>query len=146
MLAGAVGSLDAVCILGGLLTGKGLLARHAVARVAFGDGLSIGTLGSGTLGFAAVVNLARSTLSVGVSSGVVVPGCSVGRRMLRSCCMAWVHEMEFLVEVGTLPPRAVIMSFALGRVRSTCVIDGAAQWVGYRHHVLATRYRLVPGM
>ena len=146
MLAGAVGSLDAVCILGGLLTGKGLLARHAVARVAFGDGLSIGTLGSGTLGSAAVVNLARSTLSVGVSSGVVVPRHSMRRRMLQSCCMAWVRKMESLVEVGTVPPRVVRMSIASRRVRSACVIDGAAHWVGYRRHVLATGYRLVPSM
>ncbi len=146
MLAGAVGSLDEVGILAGLLTGKGFLARCAVARVALGDGLSIGALGSGTLGPAAVVNLARSTLGVGVSSGVVVPECSMGRRMLRSCCMAWVGEIKSLVEVGTVPPRAVRMSVASRRVRSTCVIDGAAQWVGYRRHVLVTRYGLVPGM
>ncbi len=60
--------------------------------------------------------------------------------------MAWVREMESLVEVGTVPPRAVRMSIALRRLRSACVIDGAAQWVGYRRHVLATWYRLVPGM
>jgi hypothetical protein len=100
MLAGAVGSRDVVGILIGLLTGKGLLAWRAVARVALGDGLSVGTLGSGTLGPTAVVNLDRSTLGVGVSSGVIVPRCSVGRRMLQSCCMAWVCEMEPLVEVG----------------------------------------------
>ncbi len=70
-----------VGILVGLLTGKGLLARRAMACVALGDGLSIGTLCSGTLGPAAVVYLACSTLGVGVSSGVVVPGRSVGRRM-----------------------------------------------------------------
>jgi hypothetical protein len=74
MLAGAVGSSDVVGIQVGLLTGKGLLARRAMARVSFGDELSIGTLGSGT-DPAAVVNLDRSTLGVGVSSGVVVPGC-----------------------------------------------------------------------
>jgi hypothetical protein len=88
MLAGAVGSLDVVGILEGLSTGKELLARSAVARVAFGDGLSVGVLGSGTLGPAVVVNLACSTLGVGVSSGVVVPGHSVGRRMPQSCCVA----------------------------------------------------------
>jgi hypothetical protein len=141
-----VGSRDVVSVLVRLLTGKGLLARRAVAPVALGDGLSIGTLSSGTLGPAAVVNLDSSTLSVGVSSGVVVPGRSVGRRMLQSCCMAWVHKMESLVEVGTVPPRAVRVSVASRRVRSTCVIDGAAQWVGYRCHVLATRYCLVPSM
>jgi hypothetical protein len=146
MLAGAVGSRDVVDVLVGLLAGKGLLAWHAVARVALGDGLSIGTHGSGTLGPTAVVNLDRSTLGVGVSSGVIMPKRSVGRRMLQSCCMAWVREMESLVEVGTVPPRAVRMSVASRRVRSACVIDGAVQWVGYRHHVSATRYRLVPGM
>jgi hypothetical protein len=146
MLAGVVRSRDVVGVLVGLLTGKGLLAWRAMARVALGDGLSVGTLGSSTLGPTAVVNLERSTLGVGVSSGVVVPGRSVGRRMSRSCCMAWVHKMESLVEVGTVLPRAVRMSIALRRVRSTCVIDGVAQWVGYRHHVLATRYRLVPNM
>jgi hypothetical protein len=125
MLAGVVGSLDLAGILVGLSTGKGLLARCAVACVALGDGLSIGTLGS-----AAVVNLARSTLGVGVSSGVVVPGRSVGRR---------VRDMESLVEVGTEPPRVVRMSIAARRVRSACVIDGAAQWVGCRCHVSATR-------
>jgi hypothetical protein len=141
-----VGSLDVVGVLVGLLTGKGLLARHAVARFALGDGLSVGTLGSGTLGPAAVVNLAHRTLGVGVSSGVVVPGRSVRRRMSRSCCMAWVRKMESLVEVGTVPLRAVRMSVASRRVRSACVIDGAAQWVRYRCHVLATGYCLVPGM
>jgi hypothetical protein len=146
MLAGTVGSRDVVGVLVGLLTGKGLLARRAVALVALGDGLSVGTLGSGTLGPAAVVNLDHSTLSDGVSSGVVVPGRSVGRRMSQSCCMAWVRKMESLVEAGTVPSRAVRMSVASRRVRSTFVIDGAAQWVGYRRHVLTTWYRLVPGM
>jgi hypothetical protein len=54
--------------------------------------------------------------------------------------------MESLVEVGTVPPRAVRMSIASRRVHSACVIDGAAQWVEYRRHVLATRYHLVPGI
>jgi hypothetical protein len=147
MLAGPVGSRDVVDVLVGLLTGKGLLARRAVACVALGDGLSVGTLGSGTLGPAAVLNLDRSTLGVGVSSGVIVPGRSVGRRVLQSCCMAWVHELESLVEVGTVPPRVVRMSIASRRVHSACVIDGAAQCVGCRRHVLATQYcPLVPGM
>jgi hypothetical protein len=146
MSAGAVGSLDVVGVLVGLLTGKGLLAWRAMARVALGDRLSVGTLGSGTLRPAAVVNLDRSTLGVGISSGVIVPGRSVGRRMSQSCCIAWVHKMESLVEVGTVPPRAVRMSVASRRVRSTFLIDGAAQWVGYRCHVLVTWYRLVPGM
>ncbi len=146
MLAGVVGSLDVVGVLLGLLTGKGLLAQCAMARVALGDGLSIGTLGSGTLGPAAVVNLDRSTLGVEVSSGAIVPGGSVGRRMLQSCCMAWVRKMESLAEVGTVPPRAVRMSVASRRVHSACEIDGAAQWVGYRCHVSATQYPLIPGM
>jgi hypothetical protein len=146
MLAGMVGSRDMVGILVGLSTGKGLLAWCAVARVALGDGLSVGTLGSGTLHPTAVVNLDRSALGVGVSSGVILPGHSAGRRMSQSCCMAWVREMESLVEVGTVPPRVVIMSIASRRVRSACVIDGAAQWVGYRHHVSVTWYHLVPGM
>jgi hypothetical protein len=146
MLAGAVGSRDVVGVLVGLSTEKGLLAQRAMASVALGDGLSVGTLGFGTLGPAAVVNLDRSTLGVGVSSGVVVPGHSVGMRMLQSCCMAWVREMESLVEVGTVLPRVVRMSVASRRVRSACVIDGAVQWVGYRHHVSVTRFRLVPGM
>jgi hypothetical protein len=125
MLAGGVGSLDVVRVLVGLLTGKGLLARRAVACVALGDGLSIGTLSSGTLGPAAVVNLGRSTLDVGVSCGGIVPGCSVGNRVLQSCCMAWVCKMEYLVEVGTAPPRAVRMSVASRRVCSACVVDGS---------------------
>ncbi len=76
MLAGVVGSLDVVGVLVGLLTGKGLLARRAMARVALDDGLSVGTLVSGTLGPAAVVNLAHFTLSIGVSSGsLLVIGC-----------------------------------------------------------------------
>ncbi len=75
-----------------------------------------------------------------------MPGRSVGRRMSQSCCIAWVGEMESLVEVGTVPPRAVRMSIASRRVHSACVIDGAVQWVGYRRHVSATQYRLVPGM
>ncbi len=135
-----------VSILVGLLTGKGLLARRAMACNALGDGLSVGTLSSSTLGPTAVVNHDHSTLGVGVSSGFVVPGHSVGRRMLQSCCMAWVHEMESLVEVGTVPPRAERMSVASRRVHFTCVIDGAAQWVGYRHHVSATLYCLKLGM
>ncbi len=81
----------------GFLTGKGLLAWHAMARVALGDGLSVGTLGSGTLDPAAVVNFDHSTLGVGVYSGVIVPGRSVGRKMLQSCCIAWVRKMESLV-------------------------------------------------
>jgi hypothetical protein len=146
MLAGAVGSRDVVSALVGLLTGKGLLAWHAVARAALVDGLSVGTLGYGTLGLAALVNLDCSTLGVGVSSGVIVPGRSMGRRMSQSCCMAWVHEMESLAEKGTVLPKAVRMSIASRRERSACVSDGAVQWVGYRRHVLATRYSLVPGM
>ncbi len=81
MLAGAVGSLDVVGVLVGFLTGKGLLAWRAMAHVALGDGLSISTLSSGTLRPAAVVDLDCSTLGVGASSGVVVPGRSMGRRM-----------------------------------------------------------------
>jgi hypothetical protein len=142
MLAGTVGSLDVVGVLLGLLTGNGLLAWHAMARVALGDGLSIGTLVSSTLGPAEVVNLDRSTLGVGVFSGVVMPGHSVGRKMLQS--LARVPEMESLAEVGTVPPRAVRMSIALRRVRSACMIDGAVQWVGYRRHVLATWYLWCP--
>ncbi len=107
--------MDAVGALSGLLIGKGLLAQCTMARVALGDGFSVGTLGSGTLGPAAVVNLDRSTLGVGVSSGVVVPGRSVGRRMSRSCCMAWVREMESLADLGAVPPRAVRMSAASRR-------------------------------
>jgi hypothetical protein len=131
---------------GRVVNWKGLLAWRAMARVALGDGLSVGTLDSGTLSPAAVVNLDRSTLGVGDSSGVVVLRRSVGRRMLQSCCKAWVREMESLVEVGTVPSRAVRMSIALRRVCSARVIHGTAQWVGYRRHVSATRYSLVPGM
>ena len=64
-----------VSILAGLLTGKGLLARCAMARVALGDGLSVGTFSSGTLGLASVINIDPSTLGVEVSSGVIMPGC-----------------------------------------------------------------------
>ncbi len=82
ILAGVVRSRDAFGVLVGLLTGKGLLAWRAVTHVALDDGLSVGTLGSGTLSPTAVVNLDRSTLGVGVSSGVLVPRRSVGMRML----------------------------------------------------------------
>jgi hypothetical protein len=116
--------------------GGGLLC--ATVRSTLGDGLVVCTLGSGVVG-----NCGRSTLGDGVP---VVGGWSIGRRILRSCWMAWDCAMDSLVEDGTVPPRAVSVSVAWMIVRSISDIVGVAQCVGYSRHVSATRYCRVPGM
>jgi hypothetical protein len=116
--------------------GGGLL--RAMARSTLGGGLVVCTLGSGIVG-----NRGRSTFGDGVP---VVGGWSVGRRILRSCWMAWDHAMDSLVEDGTVPPRAVSVSVAWMIVRSVSEIVGVAQSVGYSRHMSATRYCRVPGM
>jgi hypothetical protein len=50
------------------------------------------------------------------------------------------------VEVGTVPPRAVRVSVASSIVCSVGDSVGTAQCVGYRRHVSATQYCLVPGI
>ena len=106
--------------------GGGLLVR-AAARSTLGDGLVAVTLGSGAVGIRG-----RSTLGAGVT---VVGGAGVfcwsdGRRILRSYWMAWDRAMDSLVEVGTVPPRAVSVSVAWMIVRSVSEIVGVAQCVG----------------
>jgi hypothetical protein len=97
------------------------------ARSTLGDGLVVGTLGSGAAGIHG-----RSTLGVGVT---VVGGTGVfcqsdGRRILRSCWMAWDRAIDSLVEDGTVPPRAVSVSVAWMIVRSMAEIFGVVQCVG----------------
>ena len=105
--------------------GGGGLSR-AAARSTLGA-LAAGTLGSGAAGIRG-----RSTLGAGVT---VVGGAGVfcwsdGRRILRSCWMAWDRAMDSLVEDGTVPPRAVSVSVAWMIVRSVSEIVGVAQCVG----------------
>jgi hypothetical protein len=50
------------------------------------------------------------------------------------------------VKVGTLPPRVVRVSVASTIVRSLGDMVGMVQCIGYRHHVPATKYCLVPGI
>ncbi len=100
-----------------------------------GEGLSrvaarstLGVLAAGTLGSGAAGIRGRSTLGDGVTvvggDGVMVVGgagifCrSDGRRISRSCWMAWDRAMDSLVEDGTVPPRAVSVSVAWMIVRS----------------------------
>jgi hypothetical protein len=116
--------------------GGGLL--RAKARSTLGDGFVVCTLGSGVVG-----NRGQSTLGDGVP---MVGGWSVGRRILRSCWMAWDRAMDSLVEDGTVLPRAVSVSAAWMIIRSVSEIVGMAQCIGYSRHVSATRYRRVPGM
>ena len=110
----------------GLRMGGAVLLR-ARARSTLGDGLVVGTLGSGVAG-----NRGRSTLGDGVPVvGFGGAFCwSVGRRILRSCWMAWDRAMDSLVEDGTVPPRAVSVSIAWMIVRSISEIVGVAQCVG----------------
>ena len=105
--------------------GGGLLP--ATARSTLGDGLVVGTLISGIVG-----NRGRSTLGDGV---LVVGGgdefCwSVGRRILRSCWMAWDRAMDSLVEDGTVPKKARSVSVAWMIVCSVSEIVGVAQCAG----------------
>ncbi len=125
-LGGAVGSCEVVGIRVGLCVGGGGLLR-AAARSTLGNGLVAGTLGSGTAGIRG-----RSTLGAGVT---VVGGAGVfcwreGRRILRSCWMAWDRAMNSLVEDGTVPPRAVSVSVAWMIIRPVLEIFGVAQCVG----------------
>jgi hypothetical protein len=126
MLAGAVRSFEVVGVRVGLCMGGAVLLRVR-ARSTLGDGLVVGTLGSGVAG-----NRGRSTLGDGVPVvGVGGAFCwSVGRRILRSCWMAWDRSMDSLVEDGTVPPRAVSVSVAWMIIRSVSEIVGVAQCVG----------------
>jgi hypothetical protein len=121
-----VGSCEVVGVQVGLCVGGGGLLRVA-ARSTLGDGLVAGTLGSGAAGIRG-----RSTLGDGVT---VVGGAGVfcwsdGRRISRSCWMAWDRAMDSLVEDGTVPPRAVSVSVAWMIVRSVAEIFGVVQCVG----------------
>jgi hypothetical protein len=60
--------------------------------------------------------------------------------------MACVREMEALVQVGTVLPRAERMSVALSIVRSAGDSVGVAQCIGCSCQVSANRYHLVPGI
>ncbi len=118
-LGGAVGSCEVVGVRVGLL--------HAAACSTLGDGLVVGTLGSGS-----AVICGRSTLGDGVT---VVGGAGIfcwsdGTRILCSCWMAWDCAMDSLVEDGTVPPRAVSVSVTWMIVRSVPEIFGMAQCVG----------------
>jgi hypothetical protein len=122
----AVGSFEVVGVQVGLSMGGGGLLR-ATARSILGDGLVIGTLVSGVAS-----NLGLSTLGDGVP---VVGGggtlCwSIGRRILRSCWIAWVRAMDSLVEDGTVPPRAVSVFIACMIVSSVSEIVCVAQCIG----------------
>jgi hypothetical protein len=94
MFAGAVGSCDVVDSQVGVLVDGGAIVC-ALACVTLGDGPSIDTLGSGVAG-----DCVRYILGEGVS-------VASGRRISRSFSMACVRAREALVEVGTVPPRAV---------------------------------------
>ena len=125
-LGGAVGSCEVVGIRVGLCIGGGGLLRVA-ARSTLGDGLVSGTLGPGAAGIRG-----RSTLGDGVTAvrGAGVFCWSDGRRILRSCWMAWDRAMDSLVEDGTVPPRAVSVSVAWMIVHSVTEIFGVVQCVG----------------
>jgi hypothetical protein len=58
--------------------------------------------------------------------------------------MACVHAM--VVEVATVPLRAVRVSVACSIVRSTGESVAVVQYIGYSHHVSATQYFLLPGI
>ena len=123
---GAVGSCEVVGVRVGLCVGGGGLLR-AAARSTLGDGLVVGTLGSGAAGICG-----RSTLGDGVTvvGGAGVVCWSNGRRISRSFWMAWDQAMDSLVEAGTVPPRAVSVSVAWMIVRSVAEIFGVVQCVG----------------
>jgi hypothetical protein len=142
ILEGAVGSCDVVGILVWLHGGGGEML-HVLAVITLDDGPGLGTLGSNVVG-----DCGCSTFGGGVpvASGFVAPRRSIGRRISCSFCMAWVRAMDALVEVGTVPLRAVRVSVAGRIVRSTDDIVGVAQCIGYSCHVLATQYHLVPGI
>ncbi len=50
------------------------------------------------------------------------------------------------MEVGTVPPRAVRVPVASSIVRSAGDSAGVVQCIGCSRHMLATQYRLVPGV
>jgi hypothetical protein len=110
----------------GLRVGGGGLLR-VVARSTLGDGLVAGTLGSGAAGIRGRSTLGDGATVVG-SAGVFC--WSDGRRILRSCWMAWDRVMDSLVEDGTVPSRAVSVSVAWMIVRSVAEIFGVVQCVG----------------
>ena len=121
-----MGSCEVVGVRVGLCVGGGGLLR-AAARSTLGDGLVAGTLGSGAAGIRG-----RSTLGDGVTGvgGAGIFCWSDGRRISRSCWMAWDRAMDSLVEDGTVPPRAVSVSVAWMIVRSVSEIFGVVQCVG----------------
>jgi len=122
-----VGSCEVVGVRVGLCVGGGELLR-AAARITLGDGLVAGTLGSCAAGIHG-----RSTLGddgVTVEGGAGLFSWSDGRRILRSCWMAWDRAMDSLVVDGTVPPRAVSVSVAWMIVCSVSEIVGVAQCVG----------------
>ena len=121
-----MGSCEVVGVRVGLCVGGGGLLR-AAARSTLGDGLVVGTLGSGAAGICG-----RSTLGDGVTvvGGAGVVCWSDGRRISRSFWMAWACAMDSLVEDGTVPPRAVSVSVAWMIVCSVSEMFGVAQCVG----------------
>ena len=100
---------------------------RVAARSTLGDGLVVGTLGSGAAGIRG-----QSTLGDGVTvvGGAGLFSWSDGRRILRSCWMAWDRAMDSLVVDGTVPPRAVSVSVAWMIVCSVSEIFGVVQCVG----------------
>jgi hypothetical protein len=115
---------------------------RVLVHITLGDGPGLGTLGSLVVG-----NHGRSTLGDGVpvATGFVATSQSDSRRISRSCCMACVWAMGALVEVRTVPPRAVRVSSAFRILRSADDIVGMVQCTGYSRHMPATQYCLVPG-
>ena len=114
-----MGSCEVVGVRVGLL--------HAAACSTLGDGLVVGTLGSGPAGIRG-----RSTLGDGVTvvGGTGIFCWSNGTRILRSCWMVLDRAMVSLVEDGTVPPRAVSVAIAWMIVRSVSEISGMVQCVG----------------
>jgi hypothetical protein len=60
--------------------------------------------------------------------------------------MACVHATEALVEVGTVPPRAVRVPVASSSMPSAGDSAGVVQYIGYSRPVSATQYCLVLGI
>ncbi len=60
--------------------------------------------------------------------------------------MACICATEALVEVETVPLRAMRVSVASSIVCSIGDSVGMVQCIGYRRHVSATKYCLVPGI
>ncbi len=142
MFESAMGSCDVVGIQVGVHVVGGAIVC-ALVHVTLGDGPSIGTLGSGMVGYHG-----HGTLSDGMSVaiGFDVPWWRIGRRISWSLLIACVCATEALVEVGTVPPRVVRVSVASSIVCSTGESAGVVQCTGYSGNMLATQYRLVPGI